>query len=140
MLWLVVVAVELLIFMCVNKLLAGKGDPTGMIYPAGYGSRENSPPITGIDILMVPNFYGGDESRMTIPDEDLPIATLIHASSLSFPGRALVELKVAHSRTTFMNIHEQSSHPSFTSRSKLFLFPYFQGRDIENDIARTNTH
>ena len=58
----------------------------------------------------------------------------------SFPGRALVELKVAHSRMTFMNIHEQSSRPSFTSRSKLFLFPYFHGRDIENDIARMNTH
>ena len=30
-------AVELLIFMCVNKLLAGTGDPPGMIYPAGMG-------------------------------------------------------------------------------------------------------
>ena len=64
----------------------------------------------------------------------------IHALSMSFLGRALVELKVAHSRMTFMNIHKQSSRPSFTSESKLFLFPYFHGRGIENDIARTNTH
>ena len=53
-----VVAVELLIFMCVNKLLAGMGDPTGMIYPARYGSRKNSSPMTSIGIL--PNFYGGN--------------------------------------------------------------------------------
>ena len=76
MLWLVVVAVELLIFMFVNKLLAGTSDPTGMIYPAGYGSGENSPPITGMGILTVPIFYGGDGSRMTIPDGDLAFATL----------------------------------------------------------------
>jgi len=69
-LWLVVVAAELLIFMCVNKLLAG------MIYPAGYGSRENSPPITGMGILTVPNFYGGDGSGVAIPDGDLTIAIL----------------------------------------------------------------
>ena len=77
MLWLVVVAVELLIFMCVNKLLAGTGDPTGMIYPAGYGSGENSPPMTGMGILAVPNFYGGDGSGVAIPDGDLPIAILM---------------------------------------------------------------
>ena len=76
MLWLVVVAVELLIFMCVNKLLTGTGDPAGMIYPAGYGSRENSPPMTGMGILAVPKFYGGDGSGVAIPDGDLPIATL----------------------------------------------------------------
>ena len=76
MLWLVVVAVELLIFMCVNKLLAGTGDPTDMIYPAGYGSGENSPPMTGMGILTVPNFYSGDGSEVAIPDGDLPIATL----------------------------------------------------------------
>ena len=76
MLWLVVVAIELLIFMCVNKLLAGMGDPPGMIYPAGYGSGENSPPMTGMGILTVPNFYGRDGSRVAIPDGDLPTATL----------------------------------------------------------------
>ena len=79
MLWLVVVAVELLIFMCVNKLLAGTGDPTGMIYPTGYGSGENSPPITGMVILTIPNFYDGNGSRIAIPDEDLPIASLTRA-------------------------------------------------------------
>ena len=76
MLWLVVVAVELLIFMCVNKLLAGTSDPTGMIYPDGYESGENSPPMTGMGILAVPNFYGGSGSGMAIPDGDLPIAIL----------------------------------------------------------------
>ena len=76
MLWLVVVAVELLIVVCINKLLTGTGDPPGMIYPAGYGSRENSPPMTGMGILAVPNFYGGDGSGVAIPDGDLPIATL----------------------------------------------------------------
>ena len=76
MFWLVVVAVELLIFMCVNKLLTGTGDPAGMIYPAGYGSGENSPPMTGMGILTVPNFYGRDGSRVAIPDGDLPIAIL----------------------------------------------------------------
>ena len=76
MLWLVVVAVELLIFMCVNKLLAGTGDSTGMIYLAGYGSGKNSPPMTGMSILTVPNFYDGDGSGVAIPDGDLPIATL----------------------------------------------------------------
>ena len=76
MLWLVVIAVELLIFMCVNKLLAGTGDPTGMIYPVGYGSGENSPPMTGMGILTVPNFYGEDGSGVAIPDGDLPIAIL----------------------------------------------------------------
>ena len=76
MLWLVVVAVELLIFMCVNKLLAGTDDPPGMIYPAGYGSGENSPPMAGMGILAIPNFYGGDESEVAIPDGDLPIAIL----------------------------------------------------------------
>ena len=70
------VAVELLIFMCVNKLLAGTGDPPGMIYPARYGSGENSPPTTGMGILAVPNFYGGDGSGVAIPDGDLPIAIL----------------------------------------------------------------
>ena len=69
-------AVELLIFMCVNKLLAGTGDSTGMIYPAEYGSGENSPPMMGMGILAVPNFYGGDGSGVTIPDGDLPIAIL----------------------------------------------------------------
>ena len=76
MLWLVVVAVELLIFMCVNKLLAGTGDPMGMIYPARYGSGENSPPMMGMGILAVPNFYDGDGSGVAIPDGDLPIAIL----------------------------------------------------------------
>ena len=76
MLWLVVVAVELLIFMCVNKLLVGMGDPSGMIYPAGYGSGENSPPMTSMGILAVLNFYGGDGSGVAIPDGDLPIAIL----------------------------------------------------------------
>ena len=66
--------------MCVNKLLVGTGDSTGMIYPTGYGSGENSPPITGMDILTVPNFYGGDGSRVAIPDGDLPIATLMCVS------------------------------------------------------------
>ena len=70
-------AVELLIFMCVNKLLAGTGDPPGMIYPAGYGSGKNSPPMTGISILVVPNFYDGDGSERAIPNGDLPIAILI---------------------------------------------------------------
>ena len=78
MLWLVVVAVELLIFMCVNNLLAGTGDPPGMIYPTGYGSGENSPPMTDMGILTVPNFYGGDGSGVAIPDKDLPIAILTH--------------------------------------------------------------
>ena len=53
-----VVAVELLIFMCVNKLLAGTDDPTGM------------------GILAGPNFYGRDGSGVAIPDRDLPIAIL----------------------------------------------------------------
>ena len=75
MLWLVVV-VELLIFMCVNKLLAGTGDPPGMIYPAGYGSGKNSPLMMGMGILTVPNFYGGNGSGVAIPDGDLPIAIL----------------------------------------------------------------
>ena len=79
MLWLVVVAVELLIFMCVNKLLAGMGDPPGMIYSAGYGSGENSPPMAGMGILAVPNFYDGNGSRIAIPDGDLPIASLTWA-------------------------------------------------------------
>ena len=70
------VAVKLLIFMCVNKLLAGTGDPPGMIYPAGYGYGENSPPMAGMGILAIPNFYGGDESEVAIPDGDLPIAIL----------------------------------------------------------------
>jgi len=70
-------AVELLIFMCVNKLLEGTGDPSGMIYPVGYGSGENSPPMAGMGILAVPNFYGGDGSRVAIPNGDLPIAILI---------------------------------------------------------------
>ena len=68
--------VELLIFMCVNKLLTGTGDPPGMIYPDGYGSGENSPPIAGMGILAVPIFYGGDGSGVAIPDRDLPIAIL----------------------------------------------------------------
>ena len=68
--------VELLIFMCVNKLLAGTGDPSGMIYPTGYGSRKNSPPIMGMGILTVPNFYSGDGSGVALPDGDLPIAIL----------------------------------------------------------------
>ena len=76
MLWLVVVADELLIFMCVNKLLTCTGDPAGMIYPAGYGSGENSPPMTGMGILVVSNFYGGDGFGVAIPDGDLPIAIL----------------------------------------------------------------
>ena len=76
MLWLVVVAVEVLIFMCVNKLLAGMGDLPAMIYPTGYGSGENSPPIAGMGILAIPNFYGGDGSGVAIPDGDLPIAIL----------------------------------------------------------------
>ena len=50
------VVVELLIFMYVNKLLADTGDPPGLIYPAGYGSGENSPSMTGMDIPTVPNF------------------------------------------------------------------------------------
>ena len=70
------VAVELLIFMCVNKLLVGMSDPAGMIYPTGYGSGENFPPMTGMGILTVPNFYGGDRSKVAIPNGDLPIATL----------------------------------------------------------------
>ena len=68
------VVVELLIFMCVNKLLAGTGDPSGMIYPAGYGSGEISPPMAGMGILAVLNFYGGNESGVAIPDGDLTIA------------------------------------------------------------------
>ena len=87
MLWLVVVAVELLIFMCVNKLLAGTGDPSGMIYPAGYGSGENSPPTVSTGILTVPNFYGGDGSEVTIPDEDLPIAILSKTRRAIAAGR-----------------------------------------------------
>ena len=77
-------AVELLIFMCVNKLLTGTGVPPGMIYPAGYGSGENSPPMTGMGILMVPNFYGGDGSGVAIPDGDLSIAILIHEVGLTY--------------------------------------------------------
>ena len=73
MLWLVVVAVELLIFMCVNKLLAGTGDPPGMIYPAGYGSGENSPPMTDMGILAVPNFYDGNRSEVAISDGIYPL-------------------------------------------------------------------
>jgi len=76
-----VVAVELLILMCVNKLLAGTGDPPGMIYPVRYGSGENSPPIVGMGILVVSNFYGGYGSRVAIPDGDLPIAILMCESS-----------------------------------------------------------
>ena len=87
MLWLVVAAIELLIFMCVNKLLVGTGDLTGMIYPAGYGSGENSPPMTGMGILTVPNFYGGDGSEVTIPDEDLPIAILSKTRRAIAAGR-----------------------------------------------------
>ena len=70
------VAVKLLIFMCVNKLLAGTGDMPSMIYPAGYGPGENSPPTVSTGILTVPNFYGGDGSGVAIPDGDLPIAIL----------------------------------------------------------------
>ena len=88
-----VVAVELLIFMCVNKLLAGTGDPPGMIYSAGYGSRENSPPIAGMGILAVPIFYGGDGSGVAIPDGDLPIAILK-------PNRPLPLGKPFNARTT----------------------------------------
>ena len=84
-----VVAVELLIFMCVNKLLAGTGDPPGMIYPAGYGSGENSPPMTGTGILTVPNFYDGDGSEVAIPDGDLPIAILSCASIRSVNSKDL---------------------------------------------------
>ena len=76
-----VVVIELLIFMCVNKLLAGTGDSTGMIYLAGYGSGKNSPPMTGMSILTVPNFYGGDGSGVAIPDGDLPIAILSYTIS-----------------------------------------------------------
>ena len=99
-LWLVVVAVELLIFMFVNKLLAGTSDPTGMIYPAGYGSGENSPPITGMGILTVPIFYGGDGSRMTIPDGDLAIAnpysvTTIHLSLSTTSMREMESVKLS---------------------------------------------
>ena len=71
-----VVAVELLIFMYVNKLLAGTGDPPGMIYPTRYGSGGNSPPMVDMGILVVPNFYGRDGSGVAIPDGDLPIAIL----------------------------------------------------------------
>ena len=94
------VADELLIFMCVNKLLAGTGDPMGMIYLTGYGSRKNSPPMMGMSILMVPNFYGGDGSRVAIPDGDLPIAILKHKArrrarevrgELFFPSSPLLE-------------------------------------------------
>ena len=84
-------AVELLIFMCVNKLLAGTGDPPGMIYPAGYGSGENSPPIMGTDILAVPNFYGGHGSEVTIPDGNLPIAILSLAPGGSIQARTAVQ-------------------------------------------------
>ena len=80
-----VVAVELLIFMCVNKLLAGTGDPSGMIYPAGYGSGENSPPMAGMGILAVLNFYGGDGSEVAISDGDLPIAILNQCSFAHTP-------------------------------------------------------
>ena len=72
------VAVELLIFMCVNKLLAGIGDPPGMIYPVGYGSGENSPPIVGMGILTVSNFYGRYGSGVAIPEGDLPFAILTY--------------------------------------------------------------
>ena len=68
--------VELLIFMCVNKLLAGTGDPPGMIYPAGYGSGENSPPMIGMGILVVPNFYGGDGSGWPYPMGIYPLPSL----------------------------------------------------------------
>ena len=74
---LLVIVVELLIFMCINKLLTGTGNPPGMIYPAGYGSGGNSPPIVGMGILAVSNFYGGYGSGVAIPDGDLPIAILI---------------------------------------------------------------
>ena len=81
MLWLVVVAVELLIFMCVNKLLASTGDPPDMIYPAGYGSGENSPPIVGMGILAVSIFYDRYGSGVAIPDKDLPIAISVYLST-----------------------------------------------------------
>ena len=84
-----VVAVELLIFMCVNKLLAGTGDPSGMIYPAGYGSGENSPPMAGMGILAVPNFYGGDGSGVAIPNGDLPIAILISDTVVGITDRSV---------------------------------------------------
>ena len=74
------VVVELLIFMYVNKLLADTGDPPGLIYPAGYGSGENFPPIMGMGILAVSNFYDGYESGVAIPDGDLPIAILSHGT------------------------------------------------------------
>jgi len=77
----VVVDVELLIFMCVNKLLAGMGDPPEMIYPAGCGSGENSPPMAGMGILAVPNFYGGDGGGGAIPDGGFTIAILSYTLS-----------------------------------------------------------
>ena len=87
MLWLVVVAVELLIFMCVNKLLAGTGDPSGMIYPAGYGSGENSPPMAGMGILAVPNFYGRDRSGVAgiypLPSLDYKVYVILGEKTLS---------------------------------------------------------
>jgi len=98
MIWLVVVPVELLIFMCVNKLLAGTGDPAGMIYPARYGSGENSPPMTGMGILAVPNFYGGDGSGVAIPDGDLPIAILT-AGCLAANQQQREAVAVEHERS-----------------------------------------
>ena len=59
-----------------NKLLAGTGDPASMIYPVGYGSGENSPSITGMGILTIPNFYDDDGSGMALTNVDLPIGIL----------------------------------------------------------------
>jgi len=93
------VAVKLLIFMCVNKLLADTGDPPGMIYPAGYGSGENSPPMAGMGILAVPNFYGRDGSEVAIPDGDLPIAILSAAAVSKRCRAAKLPLKAVRARS-----------------------------------------
>lgn len=66
--------------MCLNELLAGIGDPPGVIYPAGYWSGEIPHPQLGMGILVVSNYCGGDEYGVLIPDGDLPIAIFTQLS------------------------------------------------------------
>jgi hypothetical protein len=49
------------------------GDPPGLIYPAGHGSGEITPPVIVYGILVVSYCYHGDGSRESIPNGDLPI-------------------------------------------------------------------
>jgi hypothetical protein len=49
------------------------GDPPGLIYPAGHGSGEITPPVIVYGILVVSYCYHGDGSGESIPNGDLPI-------------------------------------------------------------------